>query len=238
MKKAWKVCKIVLNVLLYVVLALVLFVLIVSIATKKGDDGAATIFGKQMRIVQSDSMAKCELTDVSAYEIKDLPVKTLLVIETVPKTQSDEWYRQLKEGDVLTFRYKYTEQVTITHRISKITEKETGGFVIELTGDNKSSEDNLSQTIDTSQIDSFNYVIGKVVWANYPLGWLIYALRSPVAVVCLIIIPCAIVIVLEIVRIVNVLNEGKRTKALEQAQKQEEEIERLKRKLAELEDKE
>ncbi len=222
------------NVLFYALLALALLVLILSIATKKGEDGAATVFGKQLRIVQSDSMAKCELTDVSAYAIKDLPVKTLLVIETVPTGNADEWYRQIQKGDVLTFRYKYKEQVTITHRVTKITEKETGGFVIELTGDNKSSEDNLSQTIDTSQVDSFDYVIGKVVWANPALGWLVYALRSPVAIVCLIIIPCVIVIVVEIVRIINALGASKN----EKAKNQEEEIERLKRRLAELEDKE
>lgn len=234
MGKARGTFKILGNVLLYALLALALVVLILSIATKKGEDGVATIFGKQMRIVQSDSMAKCELTDVSAYEIKDLPVKTLLVIETVPTENADEWYRQIQEGDVLTFRYKYTEQVTITHRVTEITEKETGGFVIELTGDNKSSEDNLLQTIDTSDTDSFNYVIGKVVWANPVLGWLVYALRSPVVIVCLIIIPCVIVIVVEIVRIINALGEKKN----EKAKKQEEEIERLKRRLAELENKE
>lgn len=238
MKKGWRVCKIAGNVLLYVVLAIALLVVLLSMATKKDADGAATVFGKQLRIVRSDSMERCEETDVSGYAIKDLPVKTLLVIDVVPTEESEAsaWYAALKEGDVLTFRYQYTEQVTITHRIVEITEKD-GGYIIELAGDNKASEDTLTQTIDTTDTDSFNYVIGKVVWANFPLGWLVYALRTPAVITCVIIIPCLIIIVLEIVKIINVLGESKREKARAEAQKKEEEIEQLKRRLEELEDK-
>ncbi len=239
MKKVWRVCKIAGNVLLYVVLAIALFVVVLSIATKKDADGAATVFGKQIRIVRSDSMEKCEETDVSGYAIKDLPVKTLLVIDVVPTDakEAQEWYKGVKEGDVLTFRYKYTEQVTITHRVIKITEKE-GGYIIELAGDNKASEDTLTQVIDTSDTESYNYVIGKVVWANFPLGWLVYALKTPAVVTCVIIIPCLIIIVLEIVKIVNVLGDGKREKIKEEAQKKDAELEELKRRLAALENKE
>ena len=239
MKKVWRVCKIAGNVLLYVVLAIALFVVVLSIATKKDADGAATVFGKQIRIVRSDSMEKCEETDVSGFDIKDLPIKTLLVIDVVPTDaeEAKEWYKLVREGDVLTFRYKYTEQVTITHRVIKITEKE-GGYIIELAGDNKASEDTLTQVIDTSDTESYNYVIGKVVWANFPLGWLVYALKTPVVVVCAIIIPCLIIIVLEIIKIVNVLGDGKREKIREEARQKEEEIEALKRRLAALESQE
>ena len=239
MKKVWRVCKIAGNVLLYVILAIALFVVVLSIATKKDADGAVTVFGKQIRIVRSDSMEKCEETDVSGFDIKDLPIKTLLVIDVVPTDaeEAKEWYKSVREGDVLTFRYKYTEQVTITHRVIKITEKE-GGYIIELAGDNKASEDTLTQVIDTSDTESYNYVIGKVVWANFPLGWLVYALKTPAVVTCVIIIPCLIIIVLEIIKIVNVLGEGKREKIKEEAQKKDAELEELKRRLAALENKE
>ncbi len=238
MKRVWRVCKIAGNVLLYVVLAIALLAVLLSLATKKDADGAATVFGKQLRIVRSDSMERCEETDVSKYAIKDLPVKTMLVIDVVPtdKEAAKAWYKAVQVGDVLTFRYQYTEQVTITHRVTKITEKD-GGYIIELAGDNKASEDTLTQTIDTTATESFNYVIGKVVWASFPLGWLVYSLKTPVVVVCLVIIPCLIVIVLEIIRIVNVLGEGKREKMKEEAQQKEAEIEELKRRLAALEEK-
>ena len=239
MKKIWKVCKIVGNVLLYAVLIIALFAVVLSVATKKDADGATTMFGKQLRIVRSDSMASCAETDVSEFDIKDLPVKTLLIIDVVP-TETEaakEWYKGVKEGDVLTFRYQYTEQVTITHRVTKITEKE-GGYIIELAGDNKASEDTLTQTIDTTDTESYNYVIGKVVWANFPLGWFIYALKTPAVIMCVIIIPCLIIIVLEIIKIVNVLGEGKREKMKEEAKKKDEELEELKRRLAALENQE
>ena len=236
MKKVLRVCKILGNVLLYVILVIALFAVVLSVATKKDADGAATVFGKQIRIVRSDSMEKCEETDVSGFEIKDLSVKTLLVIDVVPTDaeEAKEWYKSVKKGDVLTFRYQYTEQVTITHRVTKITEKE-GGYIIELAGDNKASEGTLTQTIDTTDTDSFNYVIGKVVWANFPLGWLVYALKTPAVVTCVIIIPCLIIIVLEIIKIVNVLGDGKREKIKEEARQKEAEIEELKRRLAALE---
>lgn len=236
MKKVWKVCKIVGNVLLYAILAIALCAVILSVATKKDADGAATIFGKQLRIVRSDSMERCEETDVSGYAIKDLPVKTLLVIDVVPTDEeaAKVWYKAVKVGDVLTFRYQYTEQVTITHRVTKITKKD-GGYIIELAGDNKASEDTLTQTIDTTDTDSFNYVIGKVVWASFPFGWLVYALKTPAVITCLVIIPCLIVIVLEVVKIVNVVGERNREKLGQEAQEKEAEIEELKRRLAALE---
>ncbi len=236
MKKVWKVCKIAGNVLLYVVLAIALVAVVLSATMKKDVDGATTAFGKQIRIVRSDSMEKCQQTDVSDYKIKHLPIKTLLVIDVVPtdKKEADEWYKALKVGDVLTFRYTYTEQVTITHRVINITEKE-GGYIIDLAGDNKASEETLTQTIDTSETESYNYVIGKVVFASYPLGWLVYALKTPAVITFAIIIPCVIIIIFELIKIINVLNEGKREKMKEESQRQEAEIDELKRRLAMLE---
>lgn len=239
-RKIGSACKIVLTVLLYAVLILGLLLVLISIGTKKDSDGAATLFGYQFRIIQSDSMAKCDQTDVSDYEIKDLPVKTLIIIQTVPqdKEAANEWYEDIEEGDVLTFRYKYTQQVTITHRVKNIRYiEEKGGYEIELVGDNKASEDQelLAQTIYTWEEDSYNYVIGKVTGASFPLGWLIYAMRSPVGIICLVLIPSLSVIIIEIVRIVNVLGEDKKKKAKEEAQKKEDEIEELKRRLAMLE---
>ena len=234
-----KIGKIALTVLLYVVLALALFAILISIGTKKDSDGAATVFGYQFRIVKSDSMAKCDQTDVSGYDIKDLPVKTLIIIETVPqdKAAANAWYEDIREGDVLTFRYKYTTQETITHRVKNIDyDADKDGYVIVLVGDNKSAEGGLlEQTIYTWEEASYNYVIGKVTGASFPLGWIIYSMRSPVGIVCLVIIPSLVIIILEIVRIVSVLGEDKKKKAKEEAQQKEDEIEELKRRLAMLE---
>jgi hypothetical protein len=118
-------------------------------------------------------MAACDHTDVSGYRIKDIPIRSLIFVRMIPEDPDDayEWYQNLQVGDVLTFRYVYTNQVTITHRITSITEKETRGFLIELAGDNKNAEsDQLYQTIDTSIPNSTNYVIGKVLMVLRPLA--------------------------------------------------------------------
>lgn len=235
--KVKKILGIALNVLLYALLAACLFLLFVSVSSKKDSDGAATVLGKQFRLIRSDSMAESEFTDVSGYDIGSLPIKTLIVVDTVPtdEAEAEEWYASLEVGDVLTFRYVYTAQETITHRITSIEKKETGGYIIELKGDNATSETAAgTQTIDTSVAESPNYVIGKVTGKSYVIGLLIYALKTPVGIVCIVILPCAIIIGLEIVRIVSVITEEKRKKAQEQSEKQESEIEKLKRELAAL----
>ena len=120
------------TVLLYVFLFVSMLALVLSLVSQKGADGATTLFGYQMRVIVSDSMGACDQTDVSQYEIGSLPIRSMVFVETVPedKTEADQWYAQLKKGDVLTFRYTYTTQVTITHRIIDIYAKETGGYMI------------------------------------------------------------------------------------------------------------
>ena len=209
-----------------------------TVVSKKDVDGAAEVFGYQMRVVTSDSMAACEYTDVSGFEIKDIPVRSMVFVKMMPKdpAEADEWYRSLKVGDVLTFRYVYTKQVTITHRITSITEKETGGFIIELAGDNKNSEDGqLIQVIDTSIPQNTNYVIGKVMGQAYVLGLLLSIMKTPIGIICAVILPCAVIISLEIVKIVKLMSEDKRKQAKAEAEKKDNELEELRRKLAELE---
>ena len=123
--KAKKISSIVLSVLMYVFIAICLVTVFITVSSKKDTDGAAEIFGYQMRVVTSDSMAKSEYTDVSNFKIKDIPIRSMIFIDTVPDDpeKADEWYRDLKVGDVLTFRYVYTTQVTITHRITSIVDK-------------------------------------------------------------------------------------------------------------------
>lgn len=236
--KIKEIGKIVFDVILYVFIALCILSVVMTITAKKDKDGTSQIFGVQMRIVTSDSMAKCEITDVSDYKIKSIPIRSMIFIQLVPEDEekADEWYGDLKEGDVLTFKYVYTEQVTITHRITKITEKETGGFIIELAGDNKNSESGqLYQKIDTSDKFSTNYVIGKVTGKAYLLGLFISLAKTPVGIVFIIMVPCLIIIVLEVLKITNVFVSEKKQIHMEEQKKKDDELEELRRRLAELE---
>ncbi len=241
-----KVISIVSNVLMYVFLALCLFMVVVSVAAKKDpnrgkySDGAVTVFGHQMLFVKSDSMEKNEYFDAEDYKIKDIPVKSMVFVEVCPDNEAEfnEWCDELEIGDVLTFRYYYTSQVTITHRIKDIEEQETGGYKITLEGDNRSSPDSVGEQILYTDRqfndDNYNYVIGKVVGQSYLLGLLIYASKQPLGIVLLIILPCVIIIVLEVIRIVSTLNAEKAEKVKVAQQAQEDEIEKLKQQLAQL----
>lgn len=229
--------KIALDVLLYIFLAICIFAVIVTVISKRDSDGAAEVFGYQMRVVTSDSMSKSEFADVSAYKIKDIPIRSMVFVKVMPDdpAAADEFYRSLKVGDVLTFRYVYTTQVTITHRITDIEEIEDG-FKITLAGDNKNSEDGqLVQVIDTTIPNNTNYVIGKVTGQAYLLGLLMSFLMQPVGMILLIIAPCFIIILLEVLKIAKVLGADKKKREQEEKAQKDSEIEELRRKLAELE---
>lgn len=236
--KTKTISRIVANVLLYTFLAICIFSVFFTMFSKKDPDGAAEIFGFQMRVVTSESMAKCDETDVSDYKIKSIPLRSMVFIKTMPDdpAEADEWYRSLKEGDVLTFRYVYTSQVTITHRITSITEKDSGGFIIELAGDNKTTNSSqLEQVIDTSIPNNTNYVIGKVVGQARIFGFVMSFLMNPIGIVLVIILPCVIIMMLEFVKISKVLSSDKRAKERAENEKRDSELEELRRKLAELE---
>lgn len=234
-KKIGTIC---FNIILYLFLALCIFSVILTIVSKKSVDGATEVFGYELRVVTSDSMAECDQTDVSEYEIKSIPIRSMIFVEKIPQNEAEaeQWYRSLKVGDVLTFRYVYTNQVTITHRITSITEKETGGFVIELAGDNKNADsEQLYQTIDTSIPENMNYVLGKVTGQSLLFGGILTMLKSPLGLIFLIIIPCFIIILLEVLKIVGAYSAERKEKEQEESAKKEDELAELRRRLAELE---
>ncbi|MBR1867490.1 MAG: S26 family signal peptidase [Clostridia bacterium] len=240
-----KVLNVLTDVLVFAFVIVGAISLILTITSKRDDDGAINLFGMQMRIVVSNSMEKSDQTDVSMYKIKDIPIRSMIFIELVPEEESEakKWYSALEVGDVVTFRYKYVSQETITHRIVKITEKDTGGYILTLEGDNKESDSNtLQQTVDTDLSDiSPNYIIGKVTGQSRLLGFIVYSLKQPLSMVFLMIVPCAIIIIFEIVKIIRIFGaekkqkfEEEKGKMEEEKQKQASEIEELKKQLAAL----
>ena len=151
--------------------------LVVTIKAKKAKTGQVEIFDHILMNVDSDSMEECDQTDVSAYEIKSIPLRSMVVVEMVPKDSesANAWYADLKVGDVLTFQYVYYDKLIITHRITSIEpDPEFGGYIIQLEGDNKNSESGvMTQEIRTADRTSMNYVIGKVVRQNFLFGFFV-----------------------------------------------------------------
>lgn len=231
------------DVLFCLIIAFALFVLIISVSAKRDADGTANVFGYQLRFVRSGSMEKCDQTDVSGYKIKSIPVKSCVFIKKAPAPDDqqalNEWCSALSVGDVLTFQYsKYgaanIQDKVITHRIVKIEPKE-GGYIITLEGDNKNDTGSVGQqVIDTTKADGLDYIIGKVEGQSYFLGLCVYALKSPVGLVFIIIVPCMIVIAYEVIKIVTVLNKDKKDRQQQEKTAKEDEIALLRKQLEEL----
>lgn len=242
-QKVLKALQIAGDVLFCLIIAFALFVLIISVSAKRDADGTANVFGYQLRFVQSGSMEKCDQTDVSGYKIKSIPVKSCVFIKKAPAPDDqqalNEWCSALSVGDVLTFQYsKYgaanIQDKVITHRIVKIEPKE-GGYIITLEGDNKNDTGSVGQqVIDTTKADGLDYIIGKVEGQSYFLGLCVYALKSPVVLVFIIIVPCMIVIAYEVVKIITVLNKDKKDRQQQEKTAKEDEIALLRKQLEEL----
>lgn len=227
------------NVLLYSFLIVCFISVTLTLAAKKDEDGTSTIFGMQMRYVLTESMEACDATDVSDYDIKDIPQKAMIFVKVVPRDPADalEWYSDLEVGDVLTFKYVIVRQETITHRITAIDEKEDGtGYIITLRGDNVGEDGTAStQVIDTSKSESLNYVIGKVVGQSYFLGLLVHLLKEPAGMVLIIILPALLILFFEVIKIIRLFAREKKQKDDKTIADQQSELEELKRRLAELE---
>lgn len=237
MKKSKTILAVCANVILYTLLGIGLICVLVTALAGKDRDGTVTVLGHQIRLVTTDSMAACEETDVSGFAIGSIPARSLILVETVPDSpeEAEEWYASLSVGDVLTFRYLYTTQVTITHRILSI-EREEEGYCITLVGDNKANADGLMvQEIHTADTQSPNFVLGRVIGKSYPIGLALSLLREPIGLLLMIILPAFIVILLEVLRIVSLLQGERKRRAREEAERRERELEELRSKLARLE---
>lgn len=242
-QKVLKALQIAGDVLFCLIIAFALFVLIISVSAKRDADGTANVFGYQLRFVRSGSMEKCDRTDVSGYKIKSIPVKSCVFIKKAPAPEDqqalNEWCSALSVGDVLTFQYsKYgaanIQDKVITHRIVKIEPKE-GGYIITLEGDNKNDTGSVGQqVIDTTKADGLDYIIGKVEGQSYFLGLCVYALKSPVGLIFIIIVPCMIVIAYEVIKIITVLNKDKKDRQQQEKTAKEDEIALLRKQLEEL----
>lgn len=240
MKNKTKKINLILNILMYVFLGCSLILLVVTISLKKNTNEAITLFGYQTRLVVSESMEKCESTydSISKYKIKDIPLGSLLLIKTVPK-EKEEFYKDIKIGDVLTFKYIIgTKQETITHRVVNIDKSDN--LIIELRGDNETSnhQTNItSQFVNVYEENSPNFIIGKVVGKSYLLGILLYSLKQPIGMALIIIVPSIIIMIVEITKIINYIYSQKKKKTEDELFNHKKELEELKQKLKSLENK-
>ncbi len=257
-QKAKKIINIILDAL-FISFAVFAVVAIIFRSTTNNNKDGRSINGYQLRTVETGSMAENNHIDpetYKSYSIHTLPVNSLIRIKEAPEAEEKkaQFYEDLKVGDVVTFVY-YTSingklgQYVYTHRlIEKIAVAgEQGGYRLTLMGDAETASGGV-QTVYTnplSEEQSFSYVIGKVVWVNHPIGEVVSFLKSRSGILVLVVIPCSILCLFEIGKIIfYVTKDKKEKKALVEAEKEAQldsnqaEIENLKAQLAALQNKE
>lgn len=142
------------------------------------------------------------------YEIETIPLESMVFIHKVPSGEEASFYSSLKVGDVLTFDYRHPisgESMVVTHRIISISESD-GTYTYTLKGDSIADDPtNGSVQVVTS---SSGDVIGKVVGVSHPLGALVVFLSTGAGKLCLIVVPCLILILSEVGNIYRIIRKG------------------------------
>lgn len=93
----------------------------------------------------------------------------------------------------------------------------------------------LLQVIDTSEDYSPDHIVGKVTGTSFIFGWFISTLKSKLGIVLMVIVPALAIIVFEVIKILRLFGAEKKEKFDIEKQQHLDEIEELKRKLAQLE---
>ncbi len=136
------------------------------------------------------------------YPIKTIPTGSMVIIHGV---DGNDFYSSLKIGDVLTFDYTHPvskENMVVTHRIIEIAEN-NGVYTYTLKGDSI-ADDPTNGSVQIVTSDSGD-VIGKVVGVSHWLGELVVFLSTWTGKLCLIVIPCVLIIAYEICNIIRAL---------------------------------
>ncbi len=224
-KSTWKK---VLDIIYYIFLGIFLLLAIVSVTSRITN---GKIGNTQFLVVASSSMDGEKQED---YSIKTIPVKSLIAIDLVKDGKEEDFYSQLKKGDVLTFNYVSLNNVTITHRIISDPVKDSSGvYKFELRGD--AVEESEIQTVYSD--GRTGEILGKVTYVSLPLGQIYFFIASKLGTMLLVVLPCSLIAIIEICRIIRLVSEQRNKKKEEKERVENEakdkEIEELKRQLME-----
>lgn len=167
----------------------VLAAILLTILTFQMRDGTVTIFGYELRLVQTSSMEP----SVHAGDI--------VFIRTADSAH--DFAAKLNEGDIITFLYAdgaYGPTV-VTHRIVGISRD---GEELVFTAHGDAAEEGEFQTVREDEI------VGKVTYTSRVLGFIVRTLSTTTGTVFCIIVPASIVIVIELCCIISLCRQKKR----------------------------
>lgn len=228
-KKSKRALKITGNVVFYVVLAFFLVLAGFSITSRVTN---GRIGDSQYLVVISGSM---DGEKQEEYDIKTIPVKSLIKVDLVKEGKEEDFYSNLKKGDVLTFNYVSLNNTTITHRIIEDPIKQADGvYKYILKGDAVEGDSDIQTLYSDGRTGE---ILGKVSFVSLPLGQIYFFMSSKVGTLVLVILPSSAICIFEIAKIIYLVSENKRKKkeeiTKEETNKKDKEIEELKRQLEE-----
>ena len=183
MKKAWNIAK---NVIVWLVVALAVFMMIFTIiSVNTFDRNDRDIFGYRCYVVLSDSMSA---TDFSAGDL-------ILVKKVDPTT--------LQEGDIISYQSQNSENfgATVTHKIRAKTRDADGnpGFITYGT----------TTGVDDATVVTFPFILGKYEAVLPGVGHFFQFLRSTPGYIVCILIPFLLLILYQGINCVKVFRRYK-----------------------------
>lgn len=203
-KKSKRALKITGNVIFYVVLAFFLVLAGFSITSRVTN---GRIGDSQYLVVISGSM---DGEKQEEYDIKTIPVKSLIKVDLVKEGNEEDFYSNLKKGDVLTFNYVSLNNTTITHRIIEDPIKQADGvYKYILKGDAVEGDSDIQTLYSDGRTGE---ILGKVSFVSLPLGQIYFFMSSKVGTLVLVILPSSAICIFEIAKIIYLVSENKRKK--------------------------
>ena len=207
MKKALNIVK---NILVWLVVALAVFMMIFTVfSVSSFDKTDRDIFGYKFFVVQTDSMSK---TDFDAGDI-------VIIKEVDPST--------LKAGDIIAFISQNSANYgeTVTHKIREVTTDANGnaGFVT------------YGTTTDTNDeaITTYPYVLGKYTGKISDLGKFFAFLKTTPGYIICILIPFLLLILYQGVNCIAIFRRYKKEQ-LDEMEKERAKIEEERRQSLEM----
>lgn len=224
-KKKWTKKRIILEVVeWFLVIFCVTFVVFVAVFASKNptSNSSASIFGYETRMVVSGSMeGSDEFYKDKNYKVGKIQTGSLIFIDSAPinnvwepssgrtaySTEFTNYISKIEVGTVVTFTpTSGSVMEAITHRVINI---ETKGNLTYYTTHGDAVEEGNNEVFPA------NNLIGIVFKSSKFLGDLYnnFFTNKPV-IATVIIVPCAAIIVYEIIKIVKIVKEDKKNKAL------------------------
>jgi len=245
----WKrIVTIVVDVIVGVFAVFAIASVVIAVSFKVNNSNGTLTFGNtEVRLVQTGSMEWGGEVSPKAkgYLIGEIKTYDAVYINKKPTTDEGQklFYDNLKEGDVVSFwTVREGTKVNITHRIVGKT-VQGNGYMFTIQGDNWTGGEPACDYIYTctdSPIPSqyiMNEFNGIVFKTSSFVGGFFHFVQSKTAIICLVIVPCVLIIGYEVVKIILIVNKDKKKKKLviKSTGNTEDEIEKLKKMLAEKE---